>query len=175
MFSAFETLLDHTPPAWVRRLEATVLMRTFARAFDVEPPTPATLPAFREFTAACMEAASVDPDIAARYRDRLGQAAYALGARVRVLFAVCPSQAFRVTRFFYRGIGIELTGGLPGNLWFGPCYFAARYTPHDCCFMSAFDEGFMRGIVGDASDALVFASRITEGAPCCCARLQSGA
>lgn len=169
MLANFETLLDRTPPVWVRRLEAAALMRVFARSFDVEPPSPSTLAAFREFTAACMQAALADSAVSTRYRIRLGEGARELGTLVRKALAVRPHQAFRVTRFFYRGIGIELSGELPGTLRFGPCYFAQRYSSQCCAFMAAFDEGFMRGITGFDGAELAFSCRLTEGASCCLA------
>lgn len=155
--------------AW-RKLEILVLMRTFARAFDVEPPRVCTLSAFRSFTAACMEAALADEVMTAHYRTRLGEEARKLGARVASLPGVRAIGPSRVTRLLYHGIGIDLRGTLPGAVRFGPCYFAGRYTPEDCLFMSAFDEGFMRGISGCEDASLVFRCRLTEGAPCCLAR-----
>ena len=179
MLDAFETRYDGEPPAWLRKVEAEALMEGFAEAFDVEPPqleslsADEALAAFREFTAACMDAASEDAGVAARYRARLGERAYDLGVKVRSLLMVRRSQALHVTRFFYRGIGIELTGELPGALRFGSCSFAQRYTPANCWFMSAFDEGFMRGMMGDrkAECSLSFTCRLTEGAPCCRAHM----
>jgi hypothetical protein len=83
---------------------------------------------------------------------------------------VRPSNAFRLVRFLYRGIGIELSGELPDAVRFGPCSFAQRYTPADCWFMSAFDEGFMCGIMGIEGE-LCFECRLTDGSPCCRAQL----
>ena len=58
-----------------------------------------------------------------------------------------------------------------GGLRFGPCSFSQRYSPRCCWFMSAFDEGFLRGLLG--TDArLVFSCRLTEGAACCRARFE---
>ena len=173
---ASQKLLDRTPPAWLRKVEVAMLMNAFSDAFDVEPPTlkgmsaDDALAAYREFTAACMEAALADDDVAAAYRARLGAAARELGRKVRFATHARPANAFRFARFFYRGIGIELSGELPGSLCFGPCSFAQRYTPADCWFMSAFDEGFMCGIAGIEGE-LCFDCRLTEGAACCCARL----
>lgn len=176
ILGAFETLYDRMPPARVRKFELVALMEVFARAFEVEAPAfggasaDEALRMFREFTAACMEEALADSAVAERYRARLGEGAYALGSQVRRALAVRPSNAMRVARYFYRGIGIELTGDIPGDLRFGPCSFASRYTPLDCWFMSAFDEGFLRGISGQKCAELVFSCRLTEGAPCCRAR-----
>ena len=147
-----------------------VLMRAFARAFGVEPPKRATLEDFRAFTAACMEEALRDRAAAERYRAALGEEAFSLGTRVRRALHVGPGSALRITQRLYRGIGIELTGELPGELRFERCFFAERYTPGACWLMSAFDEGFMRGITGMPEGELVFSCRLTEGCPCCCAR-----
>ena len=180
ILGAFEALYDRMPPKWLRKVEAAAVLGVFAEAFDVKPPetedmrAEQVLFAFREFTAACMEAALADRAVAERYRARLGDSAFRLGARVRRMLNVRPSQAFRVTRFLYRGIGIELSGELPGAVCFGPCYFAERYTPDVCWFMAAFDEGFMRGITGCHSADLAFSCRLTEGAPCCRARFEIG-
>ena len=75
-------------------------------------------------------------------------------------------------RFLYSGIGIELTADESGGLKFGPCFFSERYTPEDCWFMSAFDEGFLCGIMG-IEGSLCFNCRLTEGAACCRAELRS--
>ncbi len=171
-----EKLLEGDPPSWLRKLEVAALMGAFEKAFDVEPPgledasAETALAAYREFTAACMEAALEDEQVAAAYRERLGAEARELGRKVRTVVPVGPSSAFRLVRYLYRGIDIELAGELPGAVRFGPCSFAQRYTPADCWFMSAFDEGFMCGIVGVES-ALRFECRLTEGAACCRAQL----
>lgn len=175
-FGILEKLLDRTPPAWLRKIEAAALMGVFAKAFDVEPPELEDMPAdqalaaFREFTAACMEAALADAEVAAAYRTRLGKEARKLGRGVRAAAHARNANAFRLVKFLYRGIGIELSGELPGAVRFGPCSFAQRYTPADCWFMSAFDEGFMCGVMGIEGE-LRFECRLTEGAACCCARL----
>ena len=177
MLGAFETLLDRVPPTWLRKVEAAMLLGVFARAFDVEPPdlddmtADEALAAFREFTAACMEAALENGEVAASYRGRLGAEARELGCKVRAAVPVRSASAFRLVRFLYRGIGIDLSGDMPGAVRFGPCSFAQRYTPADCRFMSAFDEGFICGVMGIEGE-LRFDCRLTEGATCCRARLE---
>jgi len=177
MLAAFEKMLGWPPPAWVRKVEAALIMGVFAEAFDVEPPACEDLTAdealfaFREFTAACMEAALADEQVAAAYRERLGAGGLALGAQLRSTLRVRPSSAFPFAQLLYRGIGIELTSDEEGGLRFGPCSFSQRYSPRCCWFMSAFDEGFLRGLLG--TDArLVFSCRLTEGAACCRARFE---
>ena len=177
ILGAFEKMLGWPPPAWVRKVEAATIMGVFAEAFDVEAPAceelsaDEALAAFRAFTAACMEAALVDEAVAARYRERLGANGLKLGAQLRSTLNVRPGSAFAFAQFVYRGIGIELSSDEAGGLRFGPCSFAQSYSPECCWFMSAFDEGFLRGLLGiDAR--LVFSCRLTEGAPCCRARFE---
>lgn len=176
MLDAFETLLDRMPPAWLRKFEAAALMGVFAKAFDVEAPeledmsADGALSAYREFSAACMEAALADAEVAAAYRTSLVSEAYEFGCKVRTAVPMRPASAFRLVKFLYRGIGIELSGELPGTVQFGPCSFAQRYTSADCWLMSAFDEGFICGIMG-IEGQLCFDCRLTEGAPCCRAQL----
>lgn len=177
MLAAFETLLDRTPPAWVRKYEVAALTGAFAEAFGVEAPDMEPLSAdealstYREFTAACMETALEDAALAEAYREQLGLSARELGAKVRAIVPVRRESAFRLVRFLYRGIGIELSGEVPGDVRFGPCSFAQRYTPADCYLMSAFDEGFICGVTG-VEGKLSFTCRLTEGAASCCARLE---
>lgn len=177
MLAAVEKMLGWPPPAWARKVEVAVIMGVFAQAFDVEPPAVGELSAdeallaFREFTAACMEAALEDEQVAALYRQRLGGGGLRLGSQLRATLRVRPSSAFPFAQFLYRGIGIELTSDEAGALRFGPCSFAERYSPRCCCFMSAFDEGFLRGLLGTDAQ-LVFSCRLTEGAACCRARFE---
>ena len=177
MYEALQKMLGWAPPAWVRKVEVAVIMGTFADAFGVDPPAVANrsadeaLAAFREFTAACMEAALEDERAAAYYRERLGAGGLALGSQLRSALNVSASSSFPFAQFLYRGIGIELTSDEAGGVRFGPCSFAQRYSPECCWFMSAFDEGFLRGIMG-VDARLEFSCRLTEGAPCCRARFE---
>ena len=177
MLAAVEKMLGWPPPAWARKVEVAVIMGVFAQAFDVEPPAVGELSAdealiaFREFTAACMEAALEDEQVAALYRQRLGEGGLRLGSQLRATLRVRPSSAVPFAQFLYRGIGIELTSDEAGALRFGLCSFAQRYSPRCCWFMSAFDEGFLRGLLGTDAQ-LVFSCRLTEGAACCRARFE---
>lgn len=167
------------PPAAVRWLETMVLMRAFGRAFGVEVPSLRGLSAddalgtYREFTAACMEMALADKRLAEALRSRLGAEALRLGRTMRLFVPLPRACAFASARYFYRGIGIGLEKSGEDGLLFCPCFFAGRYTPADCWFMSAFDEGFLRGLLGREHADLAFSCRLTEGAPHCMARFQS--
>ena len=157
ILAAFEKVLNLPPPAWVRKVEVAAILGVFAKAFDVDPPAledrpvDECLPVFREFTAACMEAALVDEQVAAMYRTRLREGGFRIGSQLRSTLNVRASSSFAFAQFLYRGIGIELAADESGDLRFGPCFFSERYTPEDCWFMSAFDEGFLCGIMGTDS------------------------
>ena len=178
ILAAFEKMLGWPPPAWVRKVEVAAILGVFAKAFDVDPPAledrpvEECLPVFREFTAACMEAALADEQVAAMYRARLRAGGFRIGSQLRSTLNVRASSSFAFAQFLYRGVGIELTADESGGLKFGPCFFSERYTPEDCWFMSAFDEGFLCGIMG-IEGSLCFNCRLTEGAACCRAELRS--
>ena len=169
-------MLSWPPPAWVRKVEVATILGVFAEAFDVDPPAVEGLSAdalfvFREFTAACMEEALADEQVAAMYRARLGAHGLTLGTKLRNVLNVRAESSFAFAQFVYRGIGIELSADESGGLRFGPCYLSERYTPADCWFMSAFDEGFLRGVMR-IEGSLCFNCRLTEGAACCRAELE---
>lgn len=172
MLPVFEKMLGMAPPAWVRKVEVAVILGVFAEAFDVDPPALEDRPAneclyvFREFTAACMEEALKGGKAAISYRDRLGSSGFRLGLRIREMLNVSAASAFPFAQFLYRGIGIELAREDSGCLKFESCSFAQRYSPECCLFMSAFDEGFLCGLL-EVDARLVFSCRLTEGAPCC--------
>lgn len=174
--AGFLSQIPSSPPAWMCKLETALLMRVFCRAFGVEAPALRGLDAgealhmFQEFTAACMELAQQHDGLAALLRARLGDAALTLGRTIRVLVPLPRGTRLWLARYLYRGIGIEVVEVQPNLLRFCQCSFARRYTSADCWFMSAFDEGFLRGILGQRDADLVFYCRLTQGASCCMAR-----
>lgn len=163
-----------------------ILCNTFARAFDVKAPnvmhasryakaaksdalggTRPDLYAFREFSAACMEAALESPAYAAVRKERLRELAFELGTKVRRALRPSDRRLPSLIRLLYSSIGIDVECTVPGSFTFRRCYFSERYTPELCDFMSAFDDGFVSGLCGGGS--LVFSARIPEGCPCCLA------
>lgn len=158
-------------PGPLRSIGIQVLCSTFARVFDVQAPRVAALPAnralwaFREFSAACMEEALASPEYAAARRAQLGEQARKLGAQVRHVLRPADGELPRVIRALYAAIEIDVTASREGTFTFRRCFFAGRYTPALCAFMSAFDSGFVGGLYG--AGELAFDTRITAGAPCC--------
>ena len=163
--------LNSPLPTKLKSTFAHVLCSTFASAFDVEPPLllnkkpDEALYEFREFSAACMEAALESPQYAANRRAALEKSAADLGAAVHTVLKPHDEELMNLIAYLYAAIGIGVTGTVPGELTFHRCYFSKRYTPELCAFMSAFDSGFVSGLCGGGT--LTFDTRITEGAPCC--------
>ncbi|MBR3224487.1 MAG: hypothetical protein IKF78_04105 [Atopobiaceae bacterium] len=161
----------------LRKVEVAVLLRSFSRALGVGSPSlrgangDEALRIYGAFTAACLQMALEDERTTRYVRRRLGEEAFALGVRLRPLARACPQGAHGLASLLYRGIRIELAWESDDRARFGPCAFAAHYSPSVCGLMSAFDEGFLRGILNRPEARLEFTCRITEGAPCCCARL----
>ena len=159
-----------------RKVEVAVLLRSFSRALGVEAPSlrgasgDEALRMYGAFTAACLRMALEDERTERYARRRLGEEAFALGARLRPLAGVCPWGGRGLASLLYEGICIKLAWEDGQRVRFGPCAFAAHYSPGVCGLMSAFDEGFLRGILGEPKARLEFACRITEGAPYCRAR-----
>lgn len=174
--AAFTRLMQHDK---ARSAAVAALLDVFAVTFGVEAPhvigknPDDALFAFREFTAACMEEALASPAYAARKRVELEARAFAFGEKVRRVLRPGEDELAELVSRLYSAIGIEVTGAVPGTLVFHRCSFAQRYTPALCAFMGAFDSGFVGGLAGGGS--LRFEARISEGAPCCRARLEKGA
>ena len=158
-----------------RSVQIALMLHTFANALDVEPPRlpahpDAALRTFALFTAACaQEATSGAGESGGPLHETLYERAHALGKRVRQLPLLRSMPANELVSALYRNIEIELSGALPGEVVIPACYFARCYSPRCCRFMSAFDRGIIEGIAG--SGTLQFTERLTEGAPCCRARL----
>ncbi len=167
----------HMPlPRWAEVIVVQILCNTFARAFEVEAPRVGQvcasyehdrpdLYAFTEFSAACIEEALQSPSYAAERKERLTILAEKLGNQVRVVLAPSDERLAHLVSRFYRIIGIDVTGDIPGTLVFRQCFFSKRYTPEICAFMSAFDSGFISGLC--AGGKLTFTMRITEGCSNC--------
>ena len=163
-------LKKETVPPRLQIIEVRCILKTFSGAFNQKAPSVYGSSAKQALdlmichTARQMEEAQ-QSGRAAEYRARLGEESQKLGRFLRRLLDVKPHEAFDVLAYVYRGIGIHITGSLPGSLVFNECSCAVRYSEEDCWFMAAFDEGFMRGLLGDGT--LTFEQRITQGAPCC--------
>ncbi|MDD5190764.1 MAG: hypothetical protein PHE50_06965, partial [Dehalococcoidales bacterium] len=69
----------------------------------------------------------------------------------------------------YKALKIDFRGSAGGQITIGSCFFSSFYTAHVCSIISSLDEGLIAGLSGGSR--LEFEQRITEGKPCCKARL----
>lgn len=174
-------LLERWLPRPARRRVFSTLVSMTARAFGTSPPDLGRLgmedavEAFARFTRLEAERVRRDtPADAERVRDRLFDGSRKLGYAVRRAAGIrTREESLRALRLLYEAIGIDLEGSPVSNeLTIRRCTFAAAYTPEVCGFISALDAGLVSGLTGGAT--LHFTRRITEGAPCCSARLSWG-
>jgi hypothetical protein len=114
-----------------------------------------------------------DPEKRAAALASLRAGSFKLGARARRLLGIRDRQlALETLCAFYHHIGIEACRTAPDELEVRRCRFAAEFDPPTCRLIGALDDGFAAGLAGGGR--LVFTTRITEGAPCCRARLVPG-
>jgi len=174
-------LLERWLPRAVQRRMFSSLVRITANAFETAAPDVRGLSmddavrAFALFTRREAERVlQAGDEETRRVRDRLHAAARRMGAAARGAAGVATREdAMRALRLLYGAIGIDLEGDpSSGELVVARCAFAGTYTPEVCTFVSALDAGLAEGIAGGA--ALAFTARLTEGAPCCRARLSWG-
>jgi hypothetical protein len=152
-----------------------------AQALDAGPPPPPTAPferRLRRFARTTEARAGAlmrrdDPLERAAATARLHAGACELGGRARRLLCVRSDRdALEALCAFYRHIGIDARRVGPSELEVGRCLFADDFSPETCRLIAALDDGFAAGLAG--TGRLVFTARITEGSPCCRARLETG-
>jgi hypothetical protein len=123
------------------------------------------LNAFAEFTADAA-AGPMLPGVS----QRLFEVTYRYGKTLRRLFGIASTRdVMAAARAVYRAIGIDFRGRTCGEITIRRCAFSYLYRPEVCQVMSALDTGFLAGL--SDGGRLVFSRRITEGYPCCLARL----
>jgi hypothetical protein len=164
-------------PAAARRAALRALFATTADAFGVPVPPLNGLGAdellrrYALFTRDQAGQAIRDGRDLVALAARLERGASALGARVRVGLRVrTRAQALAAARVVYGLLDIDFRGTAAGDVTIPRCCFASVYRPEVCRLVGALDAGLLAGLTG--GDRLVFSQRITEGAPCCRARLE---
>ena len=156
-------------PKRLRCLELQLLLNVTARGFGAAAKGIWFLPyerALREYAAFTADRENVDPA-------RLRAAAFAAGRKIRRVTGLDDREDLeRLIFALYRGIGITMTGRLPGEITVSSCYFGRFYTPERCALMSQADEGIIAGILGGGE--LTFTERISEGRRRCAACFEKG-
>lgn len=164
-------------PEVVRKPVLDVLFARTAVAFGLPTPrvrglsSTATLQAFADFSAraATDAAASRLGDLGA-LDARLVEAGYRPGRWLRRVLGVSSrADCMAVARSVYRLLDIDFRGDARGDITISRCSFSRSYSSDVCRVMSALDAGLLAGLSG--GERLVFSERITDGHPCCRARL----
>jgi hypothetical protein len=164
-------------PAPARRAALRELFAVTADAFGRPAPALAGLDeeellrGYARFTADQAEAAiRAGRDLPALQR-RLEAGARALGARLRARLRLDTTRdAMAAARLVYRLLRIDFAGTADGEVTIRRCYFSQVYSAQVCRLVGALDAGLLAGLSGGGR--LEFSQRITEGAPCCLARLE---
>jgi predicted ArsR family transcriptional regulator len=172
-------MLDRHVPAVARRAALRALFATTAAGFGCPVPplggldADAILRRYALFTSEQAEAALRDGRDLPALQDRLERGARALGARLRTgLHLRTTEDAMAAARVVYGLTDIDFRGTGHGEITVRRCPFSEVYSAEVCRLISALDAGLLAGLSG--GDRLEFTQRITEGAPCCLARLHPG-
>jgi hypothetical protein len=171
-------LLDGQVPAVARRAALRELFATTAAGFGCPVPpldgldADALLRRYAQFTREQAEAALRDGQDLPALSDRLERGARTLGARLRAGLRLRTTEdAMAAARMLYGLLDIDLRGARDGEITVRRCAFSDVYSAEVCRLVGALDSGLLAGLAG--ADRLEFTQRITEGAPCCLARLRS--
>lgn len=170
--------LNNNMPESLRRAQLQLLTLVTAKAFREMPvlllhlPSDRGLEKYAALTRTWMAKAKRSGEAEAKII-RLYENARCAGTWLRRLTGIKAEADIRqLVILLYRNIGIRLEGDIPGTFQAWCCYFAGAYTPEECRFMSAMDNGMITGLFGGG--ALEFSERITEGKPCCTACFRIG-
>ncbi|HEY6706668.1 MAG TPA: hypothetical protein VJB61_03630 [Actinomycetota bacterium] len=170
-------LVDAHLPAFARRAALRALFATTAAGFGCPVPplegldADALLRRYARFTRDQAEAALRDGRDLPALHDRLERGAHVLGGRLRAgLHLRTTEDAMAAARMLYGLLDIDLRGTRDGEITIGRCAFSDTYSAEVCRLVGALDSGLLAGLSG--AGRLEFTQRITEGAPCCLARLQ---
>jgi predicted ArsR family transcriptional regulator len=172
-------LLDGHVPAVARRAALRALFATTAAGFGCPVPSldgldaDALLGRYAQFTRDQAEAALREGRDLPALHDRLERGARTLGARLRAGLRLRTTEdAMAAARVVYGLLDIDFHGSGHGEITVRRCPFSEVYSAEVCRLVSALDAGLLAGLSG--GDRLEFTQRITEGAPCCLARLHPG-
>jgi predicted ArsR family transcriptional regulator len=172
-------LLDGHVPAVVRRAALRALFATTAAGFGRPVPpldgldADALLRRYALFTSEQAEAALRDGRDLSALQDRLERGTRALGVRLRAGLGLRTTEdAMAAARMMYGLLDIDFHGSGNGEITVRRCPFSEVYSADVCRLVSALDAGLLAGLSG--GDRLEFTQRITDGAPCCLARLHPG-
>jgi hypothetical protein len=165
-------------PARIRRAAVRALFEATADAFGCQTPPldrcsdDELRRRYARFTRTQAELALDGGDDPRAVEARLERNARRLGAQLRVqLRLTTAGEAMDAARVIYGMLGIDFRGTADGDIAIPRCFFSDHYTARVCRLIGALDAGLLAGLSGGGR--LEFTQRITEGAPCCLARLRA--
>lgn len=170
-------LIRLLPGLLLRNLVPGRLAPAVADAFEIPEPrlrglrSRDKLRRFALFTREAAEQALARENEAEAVGTRLFHNARSLGEDLRRRLKPASSrEEAALCRALYAGLGIQAEMDEAGVLVIGECFFSRFYTPRVCRLISNLDKGAAAGLTGGGE--LTFQTRLTEGAPCCRARLE---
>lgn len=158
-----------------KRAQLACMSKLFADALGIPAPKTRSLScidalaSFQAFSTNAAFQASNLRDGGASKRQRLHDGAYKLGHALRRIPLIDSADPADVLTALYANIDIQLQVEPDGIFRMPRCSFSTCYSPVECAFMSAFDQGIIEAFCGDGT--LEFSKRLTQGDPCCCAKL----
>ena len=170
--------LPHQLPAFVRKGILAELSAATADAFACPAPALAhlscdeCLQTYARFTTAQAERVLQSGSDLPVVKARLYRNAYPLGRKLRRWVGVATTaEVMALGQILYRAIGVDMQGDAGGSVTVQRCYYSQSYSAPVCDLISALDDGVFAGLSGGSR--LSFSQRLTEGYPCCRARLQT--
>ena len=164
-------------PNTIKHRKLCTLFSLTANAFSYPMPVLDSLPygkildLYATFTRDAVEDAERRGKEFVSIRQRLFDGARAMGSDVRKELKISTfSEAMIAARVIYRSIGIDFRADPLGNAIIPKCFFSTTYSESVCRLISALDEGLIAGLSGNGR--LSFSQRITEGFPCCTAKIE---
>jgi len=161
----------HTPEC-VRKRALAQLFSSTAAAFEARLPplagldSEARLATYARFTQALAQERLQDGRQVEALQRRLYRNAAELGRQYSRWFRPrTVADVMAIGRVLYRTLATDFRGDARGDVVISRCYFARVFSAEVCRLMSAMDAGLFAGLSNGG--ALTFASRTTEGHPCC--------
>jgi len=165
-------MLELYCPVPLKKRALRDLFSATALAFGVEPPPTSglslgrLLQAYAHFTREESERLWAENRDQGAVEKRLFENALELGTTLRRRFRIrSRNEVIRLSRVFYRILGISFEGRADGAVIIKYCAFSRFYTGRVCRLISALDAGAYAGMSGGGK--LEFSQRITEGHDCC--------
>lgn len=170
-------LISHFQPEFIVKRKLLDLIRLTGLAFDMDPPDlrrctlNEAVEQFARFTKTAAEfTLRQSGGHQRRVKEKLYTNAYQFGKNMRRFFHVRSiDEAMSASAILYKILKIQFHGDHWGEIVIQKCYFSEFYNEQTCEMISAIDTGVIAGLSGGG--ALTFTQRITEGEPCCRARL----